>query len=272
MASHDPSDDYDGGWESGLDGGEVLTDVLLGPVHPYDRPDGYTPAQRWGTRHEVVSQPFADPIERIETDGGLDATLTSVRRAPRRRTSTVPKPQPQRHAARRQALPAPKPNRQERTERVAAELGWTAIELQDFRRRIAAAQAALTDIKNKAARLEALAEKVGVDVDVLQRLRAAEARAAAPPPRPVKRDLRSLPRTQDEMIAATLKLAPRLTSTGYPARFFEAGVLLGMTRDEVMRAVDNHIPKPKPLAVKPPKNAARPQRRHRRRRRPFPLL
>jgi hypothetical protein len=56
-----PEDDYDGGWEAAQEEGDGLEEVLLGPVHPYDRPDGYTPAHRWGTRHELTSHPFNDP-------------------------------------------------------------------------------------------------------------------------------------------------------------------------------------------------------------------
>lgn len=259
MASHDPSDDYDGGWESGLDGGEVLPDVLLGPAHPYDRPDHYTPAHRWGTRHEVVSRPFADPIECLESDDGLDEVPAA---SPRDR----PRPAPSRTRVKRKRRLSPaavvKPSREERAVRVAAELGWTLDDLRDFRRRLAQAQAATTAVKGKAARDEAVARRLDVGVNTLGRLRAAESRAVAPPPRPAKRDLTSIPRTQDEMVAVMTSLSHRLTSKAYPARFFEAGFLLGMTRDEVMRAVDNRVAKskpvqPKPLKPRPPK-AARP--------------
>lgn len=258
MASHDPSDDYDGGWEAGLDGGEVLTDVLLGPVHPYDRPDGYAPAHRWATRHEVVSRPFADPIERLESDGALDGVLTAERRLGPRPPLAAKKPKAKRTPPQRQNVPTAdtaggKPARQQRAACVAAELGWTVGELHEFRRRLATAQAGPFEVKeNKAARMAAVAAALGVGVDVVRRLRVAEARAAAPAPRPAKRDLQSLPRTQDEMVAATLSLSYRLTSKGYPARLFEAGVLLGMTRDEVMRAVDNHIPKHQPVPPQAP--------------------
>ena len=58
----DPAEDYDGGWERLHDDGHGLADLQLGPVHPYDRPDGYQPAHRWGTRHSLTTRSYNDPV------------------------------------------------------------------------------------------------------------------------------------------------------------------------------------------------------------------
>jgi hypothetical protein len=63
---YDPSEDYDGGWEALVDDGHALEDLLIGPVHPYDRDDQYTPAPRWATRHRLIALKYNDPIAAAE--------------------------------------------------------------------------------------------------------------------------------------------------------------------------------------------------------------
>lgn len=50
----------DGGWGDMVDHGNDLGEYLLGTTHPYDL-HGHKPADRWGTRQQLVSEPFADP-------------------------------------------------------------------------------------------------------------------------------------------------------------------------------------------------------------------
>lgn len=56
-------DSWDGGWEDALDSGEGLEDILLGPVHPYDRATNDQPAHQWGSRSGIVPRRFADPAD-----------------------------------------------------------------------------------------------------------------------------------------------------------------------------------------------------------------
>src|SRR4051794_38749843 len=77
-ADIDPRTMWDGGWEDAIESGHGLGDLTLDQPHPYDREDGYTPARRWGTRHELVSQPFADPAD-SESATPLLATEGAVR-------------------------------------------------------------------------------------------------------------------------------------------------------------------------------------------------
>jgi hypothetical protein len=108
----------DGGWEEAVDSGEGLEDLLLGPSHPYDRSDGYTPDSRWGTRHELQSRRFSDvpdstPAPRIVQSSGANRRAT----APARIT----------HSGQRRGAPGSKRERRAvAVAQAARELGITA--------------------------------------------------------------------------------------------------------------------------------------------------
>ena len=262
VTSFDPSDDYDGGWESALDGGEVMTDVMLGPVHAYDRADHYTPADRWGTRHQVVSEPFADSIERLERTVGIDddpSATRVVRRIP-------PKPaRPVSPASRKKSKKKKKKKPEvdaKRDAAVAAALEWDLSTYNHFRPKLQAAETKHAGISERQARRKAVAATLGVTVEVIADVHGAEelvrrraAAAVEANKKPKKTELRRVPATRDALIAEMTHLAHRLTTSSYPARFFETGALLGMTRSEVQRAVDNHTPRHRPT---PPAPKARP--------------
>ena len=50
----------DGGWGELIDHGHDLAEYMLDTPHPYDL-HSHKPADRWGTRQQLVSQRFADP-------------------------------------------------------------------------------------------------------------------------------------------------------------------------------------------------------------------
>lgn len=80
---------WDGGWEEAVDHGHDLADLMMGTAHPYDRADGYVPAHRWGTRHELASQPFADAGSLDEQTGQPARPLVVSSRG---RAASTPKP------------------------------------------------------------------------------------------------------------------------------------------------------------------------------------
>lgn len=65
----------DGGWEDMVDEGHPLADYMLDTPHPYDL-HGYQPADRWGTRQQIMPQRFADPA--MQLDEGRQPTSASV--------------------------------------------------------------------------------------------------------------------------------------------------------------------------------------------------
>lgn len=73
---------WDGGWENAADEGEGLAELMLGPNHPYDRADGYTPASRWGTGHDLGLRQDSDQV--AASDEGNFAVRRPGPNAPRR--------------------------------------------------------------------------------------------------------------------------------------------------------------------------------------------
>lgn len=153
---------WDGGWEEAVDGGEGLGELMLGPVHPYDRNDGYAPAPRWATRTILgLGEDDREPSDRRDDHrdffpGAKARKQRGAGTSPALRTSgrpVMPKEERDRRAAdalglsvdalrklrrdhqtaanRTGTVGLPKA---EREARVAAELGMTVEQLRRFRR------------------------------------------------------------------------------------------------------------------------------------------
>lgn len=150
---------WDGGWEDAVDSGQGLGDLMLGPVHPYDRNDGYTPAPRWATRTSLGLEANESEVPDHHRSPGVSKPSHSPKpgqRPPKKRRpgKKGSAPRSGRDAATAKALGVsvervhqlrrehqavtnrraitrlPKP---ERNARVAAELGLTVGELVRFR-------------------------------------------------------------------------------------------------------------------------------------------
>lgn len=77
----------DGGWEDMVDEGHPLAEYMLDTPHPYDL-HGYKPADRWGTRQEIMPRRFADPAgfldEGTQPTSGSGITSRVRSRVPRK--------------------------------------------------------------------------------------------------------------------------------------------------------------------------------------------
>lgn len=89
----------DGGWGDMIDHGHDLAEYMLDTVHPYDL-HGHKPADRWGTRQQLVAKRFADAGS-LADEGKLstDRRIVSSGRA-------RPPRQPSSSSARSQARPS----------------------------------------------------------------------------------------------------------------------------------------------------------------------
>lgn len=167
-----PAMHYDGGWERMVDDGHELEDLQLGPVHPYDRPDGYTPAHRWGTRHSLTVRSYNDPISAAET-GDWEALRLLGRRPPHQPVDGL-----ERHdgrgrasAGRRPSKPQAKRSRAARRIEAAQALNVSVHELKGLRQSYAAAQAATKGVP-KGQRRQAIASYLGWSLAYLGRYEA----------------------------------------------------------------------------------------------------
>lgn len=166
---------YDGGWEDGVEAGEGLADMLLGTAHPYDRSDLYTPAHRWGTRHELVGRRFNDPIEALDEQGLLiedapDAVVSAVR-------SERPKPESPKSVSKADGSAACKQlTKTERDAKVAGALGVSIKELRRLRRELSDAVARTKRVASSTPEAEC-ARLMRISPDFLARIREAEALA-----------------------------------------------------------------------------------------------
>lgn len=82
----------DGGWGEMVDHGHDLAEYMLDTPHPYDL-HGHKPADRWGTRQQLVSERFADPAS-LADEGRLipDRMIVSSGRARPPRTPSNTRP------------------------------------------------------------------------------------------------------------------------------------------------------------------------------------
>lgn len=166
---------YDGGWEDGVEAGEGLADMLLGTAHPYDRSDLYTPAHRWGTRHELVGRRFNDPIDALDERGLLiedapDAVVSAMR-------SERIKPERPKSVSKASGSAACKQlTKTERDGKVAGALGVDIKELRRLRRDLSDAEARTKRVPSSAREAEC-ARLMRVSPDFLARIRKAEALA-----------------------------------------------------------------------------------------------
>ena len=132
----DDADDVaeDGGWGEMVDHGHDLAEYMLDTTHPYDL-HGHKPADRWGTRQQLVSKRFADagsladegrlPTERRSVSsgrtrqaGGGQANRSSPPVVPARNsgagrtTASKPRPSPARSGSIPSSGPDPSTDRQ----------------------------------------------------------------------------------------------------------------------------------------------------------------
>lgn len=101
---HEENVAEDGGWGEMIDHGHDLAEYMLDTVHPYDL-HGHKPADRWGTRQELVSKRFAD-VGSLADEGRLSTDrriVSSGRARPPRKSS------PDGTRSRPQTPSAPKP-------------------------------------------------------------------------------------------------------------------------------------------------------------------
>lgn len=92
MSGDDDWIQEDGGWEDMVDDGHRLAEYMLDTPHPYDL-HGHKPADRFGTRQQIVSERFADAGS-LADDGRLPVERTIVSagrsRPPRQASSGRP--------------------------------------------------------------------------------------------------------------------------------------------------------------------------------------
>ena len=210
MEERDPQSRYDGGWEEAVESGHGLAELSLDPPHPYNRADHYTPEPRWATRHELVSEPFNDEVVAHEERGAVTSADVPWIDQPRR---TVSRPKAVRTARRGKSprdtvlaeedawytgstplphpVPGPKTQRgtkdrggsapavlstkwsakQLRDQFIASALDVSIPGLRDLRRKRSAAQQVVKGPQ------QAIADRMGVPVALLERLNAAESYA-----------------------------------------------------------------------------------------------
>lgn len=156
---------WEGGWEEAVDGGEGLGELMLGPVHPYDRNDGYAPAPRWATRPGLgLGADDREPIDQRDEARGRSPS-PKVEKGRRERTSP----------ARRPSKP-PVTQKAERDQRTAEALGLTVDALRKLRRdHQAAANAPGTVGLPKPDREARVAAELDMTVEQLRRFRRVEA-------------------------------------------------------------------------------------------------
>jgi len=246
-----------------VDEGEGLADVMMGPVHPYDRSDGYTPASRWATRHEIANS--AEDI--IDTESGRVPSNGGSAPAPLVPPKAASRPVPPR--TQQPSPPRKTTSRSERAQKVAADLHITTEELRVLRTRVGNAQAEARGLARSDA-LTYVSKHAGLSVEDLLEYRAAESRypgprkamappkppaqtnrtdartqalkksnqpggRTPPPPQPNQRKTPLPPTTAAEFKQRWKSVSPLLRGTSVEARIVQAAGHMGITREQCLR-------------------------------------
>lgn len=221
---------YDGGWEQGIEAGDGLSEILLGTVHPYDRSDLYEPAHRWGTRHELASGRFNDPIDELDalgllTEGAAPRGSPSTPAAPRAPVANLPSRQapPTLPARRAPIAKPPLPSTATKAERAAwkAEmLGISVPTLRQLRRSFSGAAAATRTLSPKNRDAEC-ARMMGITPASLARFRQVDSMPARQNVKPLARPATTTRTVPDAPVVTPhqprLKNATARTRTAKPS-------------------------------------------------------